>query len=58
MNDIVIVLSEIETDSDTKESYPITKVHRYDFQGSEQDLLDLINSRPDLFIEGGKMRNS
>ena len=37
--------------------YPINHVLRYDFEGTLEDLKDLISSNEHLFIEGDQMVN-
>lgn len=56
LKDITIVLSDIE-EVDDSGPYPVTRVYRFDFEGSHKDLEAIFTKYENLFIEGGMMRN-
>lgn len=56
MNDLTIVLSEVAINDDGQ-PYAITRIYRFDFQGTHEDLEQIFHNNPRLFVEGGQMKN-
>lgn len=52
LRDITIVLAEVKEDTDYGTHYAVTRVWRGDFAGTPEDLENIINAYPQLFVEG------
>lgn len=56
LKDLTVVLSEVAVDDDGQ-PYSTTRVYRFDFQGTHEDLEKIFHNTPRLFVEGGQMKN-
>lgn len=55
MKDLVIIVSDVEKDSDGN-SYAVTRVYRFDLVGKVEDLIEYLEAYQDI-VEGSQMVN-
>ena len=58
MKDVIIIVADIEEPGERDDflSYAVTKVFRYDYDGTDKELIDAVEGLPGI-IEGSQMKN-